>query len=125
MQKFESTSFEEEVYRKDDLVLTVSDVADPAAVDLLKRTIYGTKGVRYQHTNQATKIHDLLNPRFFQLRQAGQLVGIYCLDERLLDLGTQQVTGFYGRYLAVEESHSGKGYGRPIISQFDIRNTLY
>lgn len=105
------------IYRNGELILTAGGTIDPAAIDLLKRTIYGTKGVRYQHTNQETKIHELANPLFFHLWQAGQLVGTYCLDERTLDLGSIQTTGFYGRYLAVDEAHAGHGYGRLLKQQ--------
>ena len=103
---------EAEIYRNGEVVITVDRVIDPAAIDLLTRTIYGTKGIRYQHTNQQTKIHDLAKPLFFHLRLAGELIGTYCLDERTLELESLQTTGFYGRYLAVDEAHSGNGYGR-------------
>lgn len=108
---------EVEIYRNGESIITAGGTIDPIAIDLLKRTIYGTKGVRYQHTNQETKIHDLPKPLFFHLRQAGQLIGTYCLDERTLELGSTQTTGFYGRYLAVEETHSGNGYGRLLKQQ--------
>lgn len=108
---------EVEIYRNGESIMTAGGTIDPAAIDLLKRTIYGTKGVRYQHTNQQTKIHDLAKPLFFHLRRAGQLIGTYCLDERTLDLGSVQTSGFYGRYLAVDEAHSGKGYGRLLKQQ--------
>ncbi len=106
-----------EIYRNGESIITASRTIHPAAVDLLKRTIYGTKGVRYQHTNQETKIHDLSKPLFFYLRKAGELIGTYCLDERILSLESTQAAGFYGRYLAVDETHSGKGYGRLLKQQ--------
>lgn len=108
---------ESEIYRNGEVIITAGSTIDPAAIDLLKHTIYGTKGVRYQHTNQETKIHDLAKPLFFHLWQANQLIGTYCLDERTLDLGTIQTTGFYGRYLAVDEIHAGQGYGRLLKQQ--------
>ena len=112
-----NSQLEVEIYRNGELIITAGGVIDSAAIDLLKRTIYGTKGVRYQHSNQETKIHDLAKPLFFYLRQAGQLIGTYCLDKRNLDLGSIQTIGFYGRYLAVDEAHSGKGYGRLLKQQ--------
>ncbi|RZK65663.1 MAG: GNAT family N-acetyltransferase [Pedobacter sp.] len=48
---------------------------------------------------------------------AGELIGTYCLDERTLELESVQTTGFYGRYLAVDEAHSGHGYGRLLKQQ--------
>jgi GNAT superfamily N-acetyltransferase len=100
-----------------DLRLTVSSVPDPAALDLLKRTIYGTTGIRYQHTNQLTKAKDLKDPLFFQLWRSGQLVGLYCLDRRMTDLSTEPVLGFYGRYLTVDQAHAEQGYGRLLKQQ--------
>jgi len=100
------------IYRDQELIITVSQRIAPAAVELLVRTIYGTSGIRYQHTNQTTKIQDLGGPLFFHLRIAGQLVGTYCLDERILALESSQIVSFYGRYLAVDQQESGKGYGR-------------
>ena len=102
---------EENVYKEGDLVITVKPALDPAGVALLKRTVYGTNGVRYQHTNQESKIQDLNNPFFFHLHQGGKLVGVYCLDKRPIDLTLGETTGFYGRYLAVDEASSGKGFG--------------
>ncbi|MBD2703362.1 GNAT family N-acetyltransferase [Spirosoma sp. BT702] len=105
------------IHQDGELTLSVSRKIAPEAVDLLKRTIYGTRGVRYQHTNQEAKIQDLTRPLFFHLRKAGQLIGTYCLDERSLELGSSLTTGFYGRYLAVNEAYSGNGYGRLLKQQ--------
>ena len=83
-----------------------------SAEALLKRTVYGTNGVRYRHTGQEQKVSQLHNPRFFELVQDGQLIGLYCLDERQIQAGINPIKAFYGRYLAVDDQHKGKGYGR-------------
>lgn len=100
------------VYRSERICIVVKKVADEAAVELLKQTIYGTNGVRYQHTGQEHKISQLHNPHFFHLVDNDQLIGVYCLDERKVTLSDGLiVSGFYGRYLAVAENQQGKGYG--------------
>ena len=106
-----------EIYRNSGLIISVSRQIDPAAVTLLKRTIYGTSGVRYQHTNQETKIRSLQNPLFFHLYRLGQLIGTYCLVERPLDIDSQLITAFYGRYLSIDENHVSNGYGRLMKEQ--------
>lgn len=99
------------IYQQNDLMIVVKHVADPTAIALLKRTLYGTKGIRYQQTGQEDKISRLLKPLFFQLYQKEKLIGMYCLDERPISVASNPATGFYGRYLAVDESHKGLGYG--------------
>lgn len=98
--------------RNKSLTLSVKSVADVAAVNLLKNTIYGTNGVRYRQTGQEKKVGQLHNPFFFHLYVSETLQGFYCLDHRLVNIGRETVDGFYGRYLAVNQSVQGKGYGR-------------
>ncbi|GAB3758588.1 GNAT family N-acetyltransferase [Spirosoma pomorum] len=90
----------------------------PAALALLQRTTYGTNGIRYTQTGQDQKLSHLYNPLFFHLYQQNELVGIYCLDGREVALtGTQHLSAYYGRYLAIDEQHKGKGYGHLLKSQ--------
>ncbi|MFD2569481.1 GNAT family N-acetyltransferase [Spirosoma soli] len=93
--------------------------ADPAAVALLQRTVYGTRGIRYQHTGQELKVTQLNDPHFFHLYERETLVGLYCLDQRPLTMSDVAVRGFYGRYLTVDNAHAGKGYGR-LLKQYAV-----
>jgi GNAT superfamily N-acetyltransferase len=97
--------------QKDNLLLIVKHEADNGAIELLKNTIYGTEGIRYQQTGQARKILDLYDPLFFHLYIDNQLQGMYCLDHRVIDNETH-LDAFYGRYLSVAQAHQGKGYGQ-------------
>lgn len=92
--------------------MTVMRLIDPAGVTLLKHAVYGTSGVRYQQTQQEIKAKDLHNPLFFHLYLGSKLIGLYCLDERLLDLETGPTVSFYGRYLVVDATYFSRGYGR-------------
>ena len=91
--------------------IVVKPVADREAVELLKRTLYGTSGLRYQQTGQDKKIGQLYNPSFFHLYESGILKGLYCLDNRVVSCPFGTVNGFYGRYFAIDESAQGKRYG--------------
>ncbi len=100
------------VYQHKRIRIVVKKVAGEAAIHLLKQTVYGTNGVRYQHTGQEQKVRQLHNPYFFHLLDNEQVIGIYCLDERQVDLSDGRIaSGFYGRYLAVAANQQGKGYG--------------
>lgn len=104
------------LYEQSTLKLTVSDQADEQAIGLLQQTIYGTEGVRYRQTGQGEKIHQLHNPKFFHLYDHRELIGFYCLDQRLLTFPGASVSGYYGRYLAVRSDKQGKGYGQLLKS---------
>ncbi|MBD2752146.1 GNAT family N-acetyltransferase [Spirosoma validum] len=101
------------IYQQQSVRIVVKKMADAAAIDLLKRTVYGTNGIQYQHTGHEAKIHQLANPFFFHLFSNKELIGIYCLDERKINVsGDSIISGFYGRYLSITETQQGKGYGR-------------
>jgi RimJ/RimL family protein N-acetyltransferase len=93
------------------LRLTISRTASPLGVALLQQTIYGTHGPQYSHTGQAEKVTHVTGPYFFDLWVGEELVGTYCLSERLVQTPAGQVAGYYGRYLAVAAAHRGHGYG--------------
>lgn len=101
------------IYQQEPVRIEVKPTADPAAVALLKRTIYGTNGVQYQHSGQENKVEQLHHPYFFHLFHHDDLIGIYCLDERPVNVsGDLTVRGFYGRYLSIAPDQQHKGYGR-------------
>ncbi|WP_420152711.1 GNAT family N-acetyltransferase [Siphonobacter sp.] len=106
-----------EIYREASLSLVVKPQADAAALSLLKGTIYGTKGVRYRQTNQEERLRELYNPFFFHLYEEETLLGVYCLDHRVVEVPWGWVDSFYGRYLAVTSAAQGRGYGRLLKTQ--------
>ncbi|OZI06881.1 hypothetical protein BWI93_17980 [Siphonobacter sp. BAB-5385] len=96
-----------EIYREASLSLVVKPQADAAALSLLKDTVYGTKGVRYRQTNQEERLRELYNPFFFHLYEEETLLGVYCLDHRVVEVPWGWVDSFYGRYLAVTSVAQG------------------
>lgn len=104
------------IYQVGELYISVEPTFDDSIVNLLKKTTYGTKGPKYQHTGQAIKLQNIKNPFFFKLQKAGETIGFYCLCEREIWVGTENYLGYYGRYLAVDEKHQGNYYGKLLKS---------
>ena len=100
------------IFREGDITISVDKSIDDSIVDLLKATIYGTSGPKYQHTGQEIKLQNLKNPLFFNLRNQDETIGFYCLCEREIRVNLENYLGYYGRYLAVDEIYQGKGYGK-------------
>jgi hypothetical protein len=102
---------EQLIFKDGPLRITVNYQLSGQGLTLLKQTVYGTTGIRYQHTNQETKAKDLVNPLFFQLWRSDQVIGLYCLDRFMVSLNPYQLPAHYGRYLTVSEAEGHKGYG--------------
>jgi L-amino acid N-acyltransferase YncA len=100
------------VYQDGELSISVGVTFDNSIVGLLKKSIYGTEGPKYQHSGQELKLQNLKNPIFFILRKQDKTIGFYCLCEREIWIGTEKYLGYYGRYLAVDENYQGNGFGK-------------
>jgi L-amino acid N-acyltransferase YncA len=100
------------IYQEGLFTITVDKTFDSTILTLLRKTIYGTKGPKYQHTGQELKLQNLKNPIFFILRKQEETIGFYCLSEREIWIGKEKYLGYYGRYLAVDENHQGNGFGK-------------
>ncbi len=101
-----------EVYHKADISIYVGQTFDDEVVSLLKRTIYGTKGPKYQHTGQEVKLANLKSPIFFTLKSKEETIGFCCICEREIMIEEQSFLGYYGRYFAVDVRFRGNDYGR-------------
>ena len=100
-----------------ELMLTITPTLAPAGLTILQNAVYGTHGIRYVQTGQEIKSANLIDPLYFHLYRKDRLVGVYCLDRRMLSGFGQPMMGFYGRYLAVADSALGLGYGRLLKQQ--------
>lgn len=123
----ENLSAEAVIYQQNEIRILVKKVADPAGVALLKYTIYGTNGVQYQRIGQEHKINQLNNPFFFHLFRNDELIGIYRLDDRTIQVADGFTTsGFYGRYLPIDGNQQGNGRLLKIetIRYIDLNNQL-
>ena len=100
------------IFKEEQFTITVDQAIDDPVIDLLKATIYGTSGPKYQHIGQEIKLQNLKNPLFFTLRNQDETIGFYCLCEREIGVNLENYLGYYGRYLAVAKIYQGKGYGK-------------
>lgn len=100
------------IYAKDQLVITVSEQASKEAIDLLKRTVYGTHGPKYQHMGQEKKCLHISDPYFFNMWVNEKLAGTYCLSGRVVNIKIGKMKSYYGRYLTIHPPYMGKGYGQ-------------
>ena len=100
------------IYQQGDISISVGKTFDDEIINLLKRTIYGTKSPKYQHTGQEVKLANLQSPIFFTLKNKEKVIGFYCLCEREIMVGAEHYLGYYGRYLAVDEQFQGNNYGK-------------
>lgn len=105
------------IFANGDCFIVVEPAADASVIALLKQTVYGTNGPRYQHSGQESKVEHLHNPLFFRLIRDSQTIGCYCLTEREVDTPVGRMKGYYGRYLAVADGEKGKGYGRRLKAE--------
>lgn len=100
------------IFESNNLRVYVSNTANPQAKTLLENTIFGNKGIKYQHTGVKTTISNLINPYFFHLYLDDELIGFYCLCKRTVDFTIKNIDAFYGRYLTIMPKYSGYGYGK-------------
>lgn len=99
------------IYAKATIRILVAPEATPEIVNLLKNTIYGTHGPRYKHTGHDQKINHIQNPFFFRLLKDEQVIGTYCLSQRLVKIAAGEALSFYGRYFSIRPEYIGQGYG--------------
>jgi len=99
------------IYTNATIKILVGPEPTPAIVNLLKNTVYGTHGPRYQHTGHENKINHLQNPFFFQLLKEEQVIGTYCLSQRWVKIATGEALSFYGRYFSIAPQFIVQGYG--------------
>ena len=99
------------IYQQGDVSISVGQTFDDEIINLLKRTIYGTRGPKYQHTGQEVKLANLKKPIFFTLKNKEKIIGFYCFCEREVMIGAENYLGYYGRYLTVDKEFQGNNYG--------------
>ncbi|WP_146905853.1 GNAT family N-acetyltransferase, partial [Adhaeribacter aerolatus] len=99
------------IYAKAAIKILMAPGATPEIISLLKNTVYGTHGPRYQHTGHDQKINHIQNPFFFQLLKDERVIGTYCLSQRLVKIATGEALSFYGRYFSISPEYIGQGYG--------------
>jgi len=90
---------------------------DAAFLALLKRTIWGSGGIRYTINNLTEILSRIKHPHFLSLEENGQLIGALTLIHKTNRLGGKDYPAFYAYGLAIETTERGKGYGTLLSGQ--------
>lgn len=82
-------------------------VAPQSVIDLLKNTLIGTKGSRYQLLDTEEKIHRLDQPHFFYIERNQKALGTITICERNITLNGSHKQALYIRYFAFDQAFQG------------------
>lgn len=107
----------EVVYHQRQIRIELSSFPTQEAIFLLEKANYGTTGIRYQQTGQRIKLADICPALCFHLFEEDRLAGFFCLDPRQVTWSGKVVTGYYGRYFAIDADSQGKSLGTLLIEQ--------
>jgi Acetyltransferase (GNAT) family len=107
------------IYEDQNLKIVLEFSPNSAAINLLKKVIYGTNGPRYINTGQEEKLANIKNPYFFRLIKNGETIGFCCLCKRLIDSKSSPYVAFYGRYFVIEPALQGQKYGGFLTKQME------
>jgi RimJ/RimL family protein N-acetyltransferase len=102
--------FEQEPYK-----VTLRNKASSKTIDLLKRTLWGTKETVYQHQHTEQNIDQVPDPSFFNLEKQGELIGTCCFSKRSTILDRQKYDVWYSRYFSIDSKKQGGIFGSMIL----------
>lgn len=92
-----------------------------SVVDLLKHTVIGTNGLRYQLLDTEEKIHALNRPHFLYLERNGEAIGNVTICKRQVKLGNGEIESLYLRYFAFKSIFQGgnkKGKSNSLFHEY-------
>ncbi len=88
--------------------------------ELLRNTVYGTKGFRYSHMDTDEKTDHLVCPDFHTLWMDTELAAVAAYCQRNISDGNGSFyTGYYIRYFSVAPQHQGKGFGKLLTKKLE------
>jgi len=103
------------IYQDNSITIHIKEKPDADALALLSKTVWGSDGTLYQHGNTSALISNVPTPYFLHLRDGEKLIGIYCYSYREIHFKGIIYPAYYRRYLSIEPSVMGKGYG-PLLT---------
>jgi len=96
---------------RDDLVLRCARTPAPALVDLLKRTEWGTREVKYRVRGIPRILGSIADPHFLTLERQGKLLGGVVGSRKTVTVAEKSYDAFFIAMIAIEPSVAGSGYG--------------
>jgi len=90
-----------------------------AIFDLLRKTIYGTKGVKIKHCDTDKKLKELHQPDFHTLWNNNHLIAVAVYCKREINSKTKPLSAYYIRYFSVDPAHQGNGFGKLLTQNIE------
>lgn len=97
--------------------VTLSAAPTPEMLDLLQRTIWGSRKLRYRILNIEEKLNRLVGPLFFSLRLDDRLATVCVLNRRNARLLGHVVDSFHFVMLASEPALSNRGLASRLVER--------
>ena len=99
------------------LSLHATGVAPPALTDLLRRTAWGTRDVKYAIRGIDRILAHIEQPHFLLLTKADHLIGAVVASRKLVRGGGKIYDALFIAMIAVEPTMTGSGYGTLLAAQ--------
>lgn len=101
----------------ENLVIELQRGSDRDIEDLLSRTVWGNRDLRYIIKNVGSKLARLREPYFFSLRQDGTLVAVCVLNRRITQVLGRPYDSCHFVMLATDERAKGRGFAGLLTEQ--------
>jgi len=105
----------EVIYEAAPYKISVSKIAGPGIIELLKSTLWGTNTPLYQHKRTEENVFRVPNPLFFSIEKQGKTIGTCCFSKRSISVKGKMYDAWYSRYFAIERQSQGKIFGHLML----------
>ena len=99
------------------LEIRLSHEPTPAVLDLLERTVWGSRRLRYRIRGVAGKLARMVGPHFLTLERGGDLLAVCVLNRRESRLLGAPVDSFHFAIIATEPAMAGQGHAGVLAEQ--------
>lgn len=103
--------------RERNLLLRAERVPSPAIIDLLGRTEWGTRDVKYMVRDIPRILDGISDPHYLLLETDGRLLAVVVASRKRVRAGGSVRDGLFISMIAVDRSASGAGYGKLLAAK--------
>lgn len=104
---------------KENIIYKILQQPNTAIFDLLRNTVYGTKGVKIMHRDTDKKLKELHQPDFHTLWENNELLAVAVYCKRNVGIKNTHINSYYIRYFSVSPKHQGKGLGKLLTKNIE------
>ena len=99
------------------LEIRLARESSPAVIGLLKRTVWGSRKMRYRIRDVEAKLGRLGGPHYLTLESSGDLAAVCVLNRRMTRLLGAPVDSFHFAMIATEPAFAGNGFASLLAEQ--------